>query len=411
MHFYTFPISFQIFPQPQQRESKLISSANPAPTQILAYRIKNRLAKIADNKGQCLDARRHLPPVTLVVHGVGDLDETGNVGAGNEGWELALGAWDVLLSGLEAVLEDILHDVLELVVDLLGGPADSLGVLGHLESGNSDTTSVGGLARCVPESLALLLLAGSLEHVDGLLGATHVGALSDEPGAAGNESLGLLLGNLVLGGAGKSDVDLDVGPWAGTLDVLVRLAGEGGERLALDLEGGNGLNVLGCEVLALLGDESTSGVGKRQNGGTELNGLERSVLGDVTRSRDGDSLALEGTLSGVLNHVVDVVDETVTSGLGPDERSTPASSLAGKDSLPLVAVCAVGAEEPSDLAAGNTDITSGNISVRANVLAQLAHESNAELADLIVGLALGVEVGTTLTTTNVNCRNDVSTCF
>lgn len=337
------------------------------------------------------------------MHGVGDLEETGDVGAGNEGWVLALSAGDVLLCGLEAVLEDILHDVLELVVDLLGGPADALGVLGHLETGNSDTTSVGGLAGCVPESTVLLLLAGHLEHVNGLLGATHVGALGDELGAAGDQRVGLLLGHLVLGSAGKRDVDLDVGPWAGTLDEGVGVARERRQRLALDLQGGNGLNVLGCEVLALLGNERTSRVRQRQNGGTKLNGLQRSVLGDVSGSRDGDTLALERAKSSVLNHVVDVVDETVSSGLGPDERSTPASSLAGQDSLPLVAVCAVGAEQPSDLASGDTDIASGNIRVRANVLAQLAHESNTELADLIVRLSLGVEVRSALATANVNC--------
>lgn len=39
-----------------------------------------------------------------------------------------------------------------------------------------------------------------------------------------------------------------------------------------------------------------------------------------------------------------------------------------------------------------------------NVLVELPHESNAELADLVVGLALGVEVTATLATAHVDCE-------
>lgn len=38
-----------------------------------------------------------------------------------------------------------------------------------------------------------------------------------------------------------------------------------------------------------------------------------------------------------------------------------------------------------------------------NVLAELPHEGNAEPADLVVGLALGVEVASTLATAHVDC--------
>jgi hypothetical protein len=38
------------------------------------------------------------------------------------------------------------------------------------------------------------------------------------------------------------------------------------------------------------------------------------------------------------------------------------------------------------------------------VSAQLLHEGVAEATDLVVGLALGVEVGTTLTTTHVHWK-------
>jgi hypothetical protein len=62
------------------------------------------------------------PPVTLVVHGSSDLPEASDIGTTDEGWELALSRGDVLLCGVEAVLEALLHDALELLVDLLSGP-------------------------------------------------------------------------------------------------------------------------------------------------------------------------------------------------------------------------------------------------------------------------------------------------
>lgn len=337
------------------------------------------------------------------MHGIGNLDEASNVGASNQRWVLALSGWDVLLGSAETVVEGILHDVLESGVDLLSGPVDALRVLCHLKTGNGDTTGVGSLAWCVPDGLGLLLLAAGLEDIDGLLGAAHVGTLGDELAAVGGKVLGLLLGNLVLGGARKSNVDLDVGPWTLALDELVVWKAEGGEWLALDLEVGNLLDVLWGEVLELLGDQAASGVRHGDNGGTELNGLECGVLGNVSGSGDGDSLALEGALASVLDHVVDVVDETVTSGLWADERSSPASSLSSENSLPLVAVGAVCAKQPTDLTAGNTNITSWDIGVCSNVLGQLAHEGNAELADLVVRLALWIEISSTLATTNVHC--------
>jgi hypothetical protein len=109
----------------------------------------------------------------------------------------------------------------------------------------------------------------------------------------------------------------------------------------------------------------------------------------------------------VLDHVLNVVDDTVTSGLGADERTTPGTALAGEDTLPLVADLAVLAEEETDLTTGDTDITGGDVSVGTDVLAELGHEGDAETTDFVVGLALGVEVGTTLTTTHAETGQSI----
>jgi hypothetical protein len=86
------------------------------------------------------------------------------------------------------------------------------------------------------------------------------------------------------------------------------------------------------------------------------------------------------------------VDETVSGGLGSDQRSTPASTLSGQDTLPLVLGSLICTKHVTNLSSSHTNVSSGDISVGANVLAQLAHEGNAELSDLIVGLALRVEI-------------------
>ena len=360
----------------------------------------------------------NLPPVTVVLHGLSDLGETSNVGTSNQGRQGALGGRNVLLGSGETVVEAVLHDALEAAVDLLAGPGDTGRVLGHLETGDSDTTSVGGLTGGVPDGSGTLVgLTVGLEDVNGLLGGTHVGTLSDELAASGDQSLGLVTGNLVLGGGGESDIDAtsNVGPGAGTGDVLElggesSLGGELGDLLTLDLDGGDLVDLLGGEATLLtVEDESTLGVGEGDDGAAQLDDLQSGVLGNVTGTGDGNALASEGLLAlgGVLDHVVDVVDDTVTGGLGTDERTTPAAALTGENTLPLVADLLVLAEHETDLTTSDTNVTSGNVSVLTNVLAELSHERDTEATDLVVRLALGVEVGTTLTTTHVEAGQGI----
>lgn len=49
---------------------------------------------------------------------------------------------------LRTYVEAVSHDALELRVDFLGGPGETLAILGHLETRYGDTTAVGGLCRC-----------------------------------------------------------------------------------------------------------------------------------------------------------------------------------------------------------------------------------------------------------------------
>lgn len=70
------------------------------------------------------------PPVSLVAHGIGDLDEACDVTARHQARQFTLLRLDVLLGGLQAILERLLHNRLELAVDLFGGPRCALQVHG-----------------------------------------------------------------------------------------------------------------------------------------------------------------------------------------------------------------------------------------------------------------------------------------
>ena len=76
----------------------------------------------------------------LGEHGVGDLQEARDVRAGDE---VALHA--VFLGGFGGIVVDVLHDVVQLRVNLFKAPAVSHGVLAHFESGGCNAACIGSL--------------------------------------------------------------------------------------------------------------------------------------------------------------------------------------------------------------------------------------------------------------------------
>jgi hypothetical protein len=97
------------------------------------------------------------------------------------------------------------------------------------------------------------------------------------------------------------------------------------------------------------------------------------------------------------------VNKSITSGLRSNQASSPAGTLAGENAMPLVADFLVLTEQIPNFAARDPDVSSRDVSIGTDVLAQLRHESDAELADLVVRLALGVEVRTSLPAAHVHC--------
>ena len=290
-------------------------------------------------------------------------------------------------------MEHAAHELLELAVDLLEGPGQVLGVLAHLQAGHEHATGVGSLAGHKGD--AVLLEVGR-----GLDGRGHVRALADHLAAVGDERLGVLEQQRVLASAGQRDVAGKL-PHATAVALVPR-----GIGLLVDVHSERDALVVARALLVIdmlehgvvdaVGVlDPAVGVGAGQHLAAELGDLLDRVDGDVTGAVNDDVLALEG-LAAALEVLVHKVDQTVAGGLGTGERAAKGEALAGKDAGPLVGQALVLTEHVGNLAAANAQVAGGNVGIGANMAIELGHEGLAEVHDLVVGLALGVKVGTAL---------------
>ena len=131
----------------------------------------------------------------------------------------------------------------------------------------------------------------------------------------------------------------------------------------------------------------------------ELGGLLGSVDRHIPGSGDDDGLALEGLADG-LEHLVGEVAEAVSGGLGPGEGSPGSDGLSCEDSCEVVPHPLVLAVHEPDLPSADPDVSCGDVGVGSDVPLELGHEGLAEAHDLGVGLALGVEVGSSLSSSD-----------
>ena len=98
------------------------------------------------------------------------------------------------------------------------------------------------------------------------------------------------------------------------------------------------------------------------------------------------------------------VDKAIAGSFWSYQAAAPSATLAGQATLPDVLLRLVCTKQPANLARRDANVSSRYVRVSADVFAQLTHEGNAEFADLIVGFALGVEVGSTFASANVHWR-------
>ncbi len=117
-------------------------------------------------------------------------------------------------------------------------------------------------------------------------------------------------------------------------------------------------------------------------------------------------LALD-RLVDALQHVLQEVDGAVAGRLGTDQAATELEALPGEHAREMVRDALVLAEHEADLAGADSDVAGRHVDVGADVAVQLGHERLAESHHLVVGLALGVEVGAALRTTHRQTRQTV----
>ena len=134
---------------------------------------------------------------TLCSHSIEDLLEACEVSTYN-----VVALETVLLSSLINVVEEVLHDVLELGINFLECPAQTLAVLGHLKSRCSNTAGIGSLARNKVNLVVLEILCS-------LFCSRHISTLANSHYAVSNESLSIFNVKLVLSSARKSNVALN----------------------------------------------------------------------------------------------------------------------------------------------------------------------------------------------------------
>lgn len=208
------------------------------------------------------------------------------------------------------------------------------------------------------------------------------------------------------------DSRLDQLPRPGSVAVefeLAALVAQGAELLSVELDLVHLLDQLLGVAGLVRGNKTALGVTERQDSRPELHALEGGKLSHLARTTDGDLLALPAGLLalGLLDHVLDVVDETVTGSLGTNVGSTPVERLARQDTHPLVLDLLVGSKQETSLARREAHVTGRHVRVSTNVARQFHGKGFDEAADLVGRLALRVKVGATLTTTDVEARERI----
>ena len=240
-----------------------------------------------------------------------------------------------------------------------------------------------------------------LAHQEGqsIVGGGHVADLD----VVGNTGLGDLLRPLhvdvVLGGGGHVNVNVLDAPALLTLDELnAELVSVGlavhrilGAHLEDEVELLFAADAIGVVDVAV-------GTGEVGDLTAELVDLLHDAPAHVAVAGHGDTDALD-FLAVVLEDFAQIIDSAETGSLGTEDGTAGADSLTGHSTeLGSADDAAILAVQITDLAAADTNVTSGAVDVLTDVTMELGHESLAEAHDFAVAAADGGEVGTALGT-------------
>ena len=294
----------------------------------------------------------------------------------------------VLLRGAQGVRHDIFHDLLELGINLVEGPAQTIRVLAHLQAGNRHATGIGGLCGAVQQFRALI-------HGDGLRRAGHIRAFAHDRAAVVHQRAGGFAVDLVLCGARQRDIARNR-PHA---TAVVMIFGSGHAfGVFLDTATMTELDILDDIKLDALGIVHVSA---RIRAGDHLRAQTLRLLNrenrDIAGTGNNHGLALEGIVAQHTQRLLRVVAQAVAGRLGAGERTAEFQALAGEHAGVFVTDTLVLAEQIADFTGTDIDVAGGNIGELADMTLQLGHERLAEAHHLTVGTALRIEIGAAFT--------------
>jgi len=315
----------------------------------------------------------------LFEHRLVDLQESGDVGAGDE----VVGP-GVFHGGFVGLLEDVGHDLVQFRVDFFEGPVQMHRVLRHFQTGDGDAAGVGGLAGGEQDAM-----------VDEVLGRVvrrrHVRAFDDHPAAVLDEFLGALEIDFILRRARHGDIARNV---PNRLGIGIELRFRMGQAVLVHHDGvGLGKVLEEFEIHSVLVVDDARHVGHGDDLRTELGGFQGSHPADFAGTADDDAFVPEGIVAIGPEHFLGEVADAVAGRLAASERSAGGDALGSEDAVPLAVHLLVEAEHVADLAGTDAEITGGDVFVGTDVLPEFGHEGLAEGHDFLVGLAGRVEVG------------------
>ena len=286
-------------------------------------------------------------------------------------------------------MEDVDHDVVKFLINLFSCPGKSHGVLAHLQCGCGNTASVCGFTRH-EENTVLLKVCCCIKS------SRHVSTLNDIFAAVCNQCFSSVKTKLVLSSTWKIDITFDV-PDAKSLCVSSTL---NTVSVLFDTSTFNFFDVFyNVKVDSVRIVDISVGVVHCNNFGTKLSSFLNSVNSYVTGTCYNDSFSFYGIIVCFCD-LVEHVYNTVTGSLCTDQGTAEGETFTCENTLIETADSLVLSEEISDLTSADTDITSRNICICADIFAKLCHKALAECHNLSVRFALRIEVGATFSTTD-----------
>ena len=293
---------------------------------------------------------------------------------------------------------DFFHDIAQFVIQLFTRPRQPHAVLGHLQTGNSNTTGIGCFTRAI-ENLIFQ------EQIHSLDRRRHVCSFGNNKAAIIEQGLCITALDLVLCGTGKCNLAGDMPRPLAFVIFTAKMF-----RILADTPPADVFQLFHIRELFSVNTlgivDKTGRIRQGNHFRAQVESFFHRILSHITRTRDHTNLSLEGVATAV-EHFFSKIDAAIAGSFGADQAAAKGQPLAGEHAGELIGDTLILAEEIADLARAYTDITGWDITVLADVAEELGHKRLTETHHLHIRLAFWVKVRPALGTTHRQCRQAV----